>query len=275
MKNILLLVAAPALLLTFGLAQTPAPAATTSASIKGCLGGTEGAYTVAPDGTTQTVKISASTVDLKPHIGHQVDLTAQKASVADTVSVTAVAMISEHCTMAAASAAPVADPATATLSAPAAPAAAPTPATPAATPVVVAAAPTPATPTATPVVVAAAPTPATPAAAPVVVAAPPAPPATTPEPVVAAKPAEPASTPVLASATAPLPNTAPPSLKTVKVTGKLSEDGKTFVGDKDSKSWVVTNPEADKGHEGHHVTLTAHLDSVKGEVQIVSLKMAK
>ena len=257
MKNILLLVTAPALLLTFGLAQTAAPAATTSASIKGCLGGSEGAYTVAPDGTTQTVKISASTVDLKPHIGHQVDLTAQKASAADTVSVTAVAMISEHCAMAAASTPPAADPATATLSAPAA---TPAPATAAAAPVVAAVAPTPAAaPMAT--------------AAPAIAAAVPA--ATTPEPVVVAKPVEPASSPVLASATAPLPNTAPPSLKAVKVTGKVSEDGKTFVGDKDSKSWTITNPEADKGHEGHHVTLTAHLDSVKGEVQIVSLKMSK
>jgi pentapeptide MXKDX repeat protein len=63
--------------------------------------------------------------------------------------------------------------------------------------------------------------------------------------------------------------------KATKVTGKLGDDGKTFVGDTDSKSWTVTNPEAVKGHEGHHVILTAHVDADKGEVQVVSLKMAK
>jgi pentapeptide MXKDX repeat protein len=63
--------------------------------------------------------------------------------------------------------------------------------------------------------------------------------------------------------------------KATKVTGKLGDDGKTFVGDTDSKSWTVTNPEAVKGHEGHHVILTAHVDADKGEVHVVSLKMAK
>ena len=63
--------------------------------------------------------------------------------------------------------------------------------------------------------------------------------------------------------------------KAMQVTGKISEDGKTFVGDSDSKSWTITNPAAVKGHEGHHVTLTAHANADKGEVHVVSLKMAK
>jgi len=63
--------------------------------------------------------------------------------------------------------------------------------------------------------------------------------------------------------------------KSVQVTGKISEDGKTFVSDSDSKSWNITNPAAVKGHEGHHVTLTAHTNADKGEVHVVSLKMAK
>ena len=63
--------------------------------------------------------------------------------------------------------------------------------------------------------------------------------------------------------------------KATKVTGKLGDDGKTFVGDADRKSWTVANPDAVKGHEGHHVVLTAHVDADKGEVQVVSLKMAK
>jgi hypothetical protein len=64
------------------------------------------------------------------------------------------------------------------------------------------------------------------------------------------------------------------SAKAVKVTGKISDDGKTFVNDKDSKSWAISNPEAVKGHEGHHVTLTAHVYADKNEVHVMSLKMA-
>ena len=65
------------------------------------------------------------------------------------------------------------------------------------------------------------------------------------------------------------------SKKAVQVTGKVSDDGKTFVTDTDSKSWTITNPEAVKGHEGHHVTLTAHVNTDKNEVRVMSLKMAK
>jgi len=259
MKKMFVLIAAPVLLSTLGMAQTPTPTAptTTTASIIGCLSGSGGAYSVAQDSSTKTFKITSSSVDLKPHIGHQVELTGQKSSAAvfgspETVSVTAVSMISEHCAMAAASNPAPVDPATATV---AAPAATPVPATTAA-----ASAPVATTPAATT-------TTTTTAAAPAVVAA------TTP--VAAAKPAEPAATPVMASETKPLPNTAPASLKAVKVTGKIGDDGKTFVNDKDSKSWTVANPDAVKGHEGHHVTLTAHLDTTKSEVEIVSLKMAK
>jgi pentapeptide MXKDX repeat protein len=65
------------------------------------------------------------------------------------------------------------------------------------------------------------------------------------------------------------------SKKAVQVTGKISDDGKTFVSDTDSKSWTITNPDAVKGHEGHHVTLTAHVYADKNEVHVMSLKMAK
>jgi pentapeptide MXKDX repeat protein len=65
------------------------------------------------------------------------------------------------------------------------------------------------------------------------------------------------------------------STKAVHVTGKVSDDGKTFVGDKDGKSWTIDNPEAVKGHEGHHVTLTAQCNTDKSEVHVMSLKMAK
>jgi uncharacterized protein Veg len=61
----------------------------------------------------------------------------------------------------------------------------------------------------------------------------------------------------------------------VQVTGSISETGKTFVGESDGKSWTIVNPDAVKGHEGHHVILTANFDADKNEVRVVSLKMAK
>lgn len=64
------------------------------------------------------------------------------------------------------------------------------------------------------------------------------------------------------------------SAKAASIAGKISDDGKTFVSDKDSKSWTISNPEAVKGHEGHHVILKAHVSADTGSVDVVSLKMA-
>jgi len=64
------------------------------------------------------------------------------------------------------------------------------------------------------------------------------------------------------------------SMKASTIMGKISDDGKTFVSDKDGKSWTISNPDAVKGHEGHHVALKAHVSADKGEVDVVSLKMA-
>jgi pentapeptide MXKDX repeat protein len=64
------------------------------------------------------------------------------------------------------------------------------------------------------------------------------------------------------------------SAKATSVTGKISDDGKTFVSDKDGKSWTISNPDAVKGHEGHHVTLKAKVSADTNEVSVVSLKMA-
>ncbi len=63
------------------------------------------------------------------------------------------------------------------------------------------------------------------------------------------------------------------STKASSITGKISDDGKTFVSDKDGKSWTIANPDAVKGHEGHHVVLKAHVSADKDEVDVVSLKM--
>jgi hypothetical protein len=65
------------------------------------------------------------------------------------------------------------------------------------------------------------------------------------------------------------------SMKAVSITGTISDDGKMFVNDKDGKSWTISNPDAVKGHEGHHVILLAQVDADKNAVHVVSLKMAK
>jgi hypothetical protein len=64
-------------------------------------------------------------------------------------------------------------------------------------------------------------------------------------------------------------------LKTLKGTIK-TEGGKTvFVSDKDQKSWEIINPEAVKGHEGHHVEVSAHVYADKNEIDLMAVKMVK
>jgi hypothetical protein len=63
------------------------------------------------------------------------------------------------------------------------------------------------------------------------------------------------------------------STKAVTLSGKVSDDGKSFVSDKDNKSWTVSNPDAVKGHEGHEVKIKAHEDAAKNELHVVSVKM--
>lgn len=69
-------------------------------------------------------------------------------------------------------------------------------------------------------------------------------------------------------------DTAKDSDKAVNVSGKISDDGKTFVTD-DGKTLTVSNPEAVKGHEGHQVTLSAHVYPDKNEVHVMSVTMGK
>ncbi|MGA8270940.1 MAG: hypothetical protein WB919_05225, partial [Candidatus Sulfotelmatobacter sp.] len=64
-------------------------------------------------------------------------------------------------------------------------------------------------------------------------------------------------------------------LMTLKGTVKAEGDKYTFVNDKDGKSWDVMNPEELKGHEGHHVQLSAHVYADKGSIHIMSVKMLK
>ena len=62
-------------------------------------------------------------------------------------------------------------------------------------------------------------------------------------------------------------------LKTLKGTVKGEGDKVTFVSDADQKSWDVKNPEALKGHEGHHVQLKAHVYADTNSIHVMSVKM--
>jgi len=108
MKSAFLSIAVVALLVPLGLAQTPAATPNPDqTNIKGCLGGSDGNYSVVEDNTGHLFKITASSFDLKPHLGHDVALIAHKASgvspaAADSsFAVTELSMISDHCAAAA------------------------------------------------------------------------------------------------------------------------------------------------------------------------------
>jgi hypothetical protein len=64
-------------------------------------------------------------------------------------------------------------------------------------------------------------------------------------------------------------------LKNLKGTVKADGDKLTFVSDKDMKSWDVMNPETLKGHEGHHVQVSAHVYADKNAIHVMSVKMLK
>jgi len=63
--------------------------------------------------------------------------------------------------------------------------------------------------------------------------------------------------------------------KAASVSGKISDDGKMFMDDKDNKNWTISNPDAVKGHEGHHVTVKAHVDAAKNEIHVTAVKIGK
>jgi hypothetical protein len=105
MKKVLLLIVFSTLLVALGFAQIPAANSNTDqTNIKGCLGGSDGNYTIAEDNTGQIFKITTSSVDLKPQLGHEVKLAGHKANGAvssgsadNSFAVTELNMISEQC----------------------------------------------------------------------------------------------------------------------------------------------------------------------------------
>jgi hypothetical protein len=63
--------------------------------------------------------------------------------------------------------------------------------------------------------------------------------------------------------------------KTMSLTGWVKDqDGKTvFINDKDKQAWDISNTDAVKGHEGHHVKVQAKLDSANHSLSVEKLTM--
>lgn len=59
--------------------------------------------------------------------------------------------------------------------------------------------------------------------------------------------------------------------KPISVTGIVGTDGKTLTADKDSRIWMVSNPETLNGIDGRHVKIRALLDAAQGQIRIVSV----
>jgi hypothetical protein len=106
MKRVFLLISIPILFVALGIAQTPAPSNDTDQiAIKGCLSGSDGNYTVAEDNTGRKSRLTSSSVDLKSHLGHDVKVVGHKlngegtsGAAENSLAVTELTMISEHCT---------------------------------------------------------------------------------------------------------------------------------------------------------------------------------
>ncbi len=60
--------------------------------------------------------------------------------------------------------------------------------------------------------------------------------------------------------------------KIVSLSGKLSDDGKTFLA-KHGASWTIANPDAVSGHAGHELKLKVQLAATSREIQVLAVKV--
>ncbi|HEU5452895.1 MAG TPA: hypothetical protein VFU76_12955 [Terriglobales bacterium] len=65
--------------------------------------------------------------------------------------------------------------------------------------------------------------------------------------------------------------------KAMRLTGWVKdENGQTvFVNDKDKQTWNVSNADLLKGHEGHHVRVTAKLDDANHSMNVEKVSMLR
>jgi len=63
--------------------------------------------------------------------------------------------------------------------------------------------------------------------------------------------------------------------KTMSLTGWVKDqEGKTvFINDKDKQAWEISNVDAVKGHEGHHVKVKAKLDEANHSLAVEKVSM--
>ncbi len=65
--------------------------------------------------------------------------------------------------------------------------------------------------------------------------------------------------------------------KAMSLTGWVKDqDGKpVFENDKDKQTWTISNPDAVKGHEGHHVKVKAKLNEADHSMNVEKLTMLR
>lgn len=65
--------------------------------------------------------------------------------------------------------------------------------------------------------------------------------------------------------------------KDMRLTGWVKEEGgkDVFVNDKDKQTWDISNQDAVKGHEGHHVKVKAKLDESSHSLTVDKLTMMR
>ena len=65
--------------------------------------------------------------------------------------------------------------------------------------------------------------------------------------------------------------------KAMRLTGWVKEEGgkDVFVNDKDKQTWDISNQDAVKGHEGHHVKVKAKLDESNHSITVDKLTMMR
>lgn len=71
------------------------------------------------------------------------------------------------------------------------------------------------------------------------------------------------------------PSSAKLSGKVVTLAGIVALDGKSFLCDKDNRTWTITNPDLLHGIEGLHATLRARLDSAAHQLLVASAKPSR
>ena len=64
-----------------------------------------------------------------------------------------------------------------------------------------------------------------------------------------------------------------PALTTVRGMVHADGDKRSFVDDKDGRSWAVDNPEFLKDHTGHHVELACQVNADNQQIHVVKVTM--